>query len=48
MGSPKPFDKVEAFLGIEIAGDVQDCNTFGLNDKVDQAVNKAKQLILKK
>jgi len=46
--SPKPFDKVEAFLGEDIANDIQNLNTKGLNDKIDIEVEKAKALVLKR
>ena len=48
INSPEPFDKVEAFLGIDIANDIQNLNTSGLNDKINIEVEKAKALVLKK
>ena len=45
--SPKPFDKVEAFLGSDISNAVQDLKTNGLNEKVEEAVETAKVLVLK-
>jgi|GEM_PF-394925 len=46
--SPKPFDKVEAFLGAEISNAIQNLNTEGLNDQIDMEVERAKVLMLKK
>jgi len=42
--SPKPFNKVEAFLGSEISDDVQNLRTEGLNKKVEAEIKKVKRL----
>ena len=46
--SPKPFDKVEAFLGADIANDIQNMHLKGLNDKVKRATEEAMSLVLKR